>query len=378
LGIDHDDLWEEQTSLIQLARIPLYLRLFIIEYERSKQLPTTEAKLIKALIDRILEREKSREAAKIESFAKERLLSSFAYESVNQGYWLELPESVARDIFKKKVNVLKDESLIERDLTVGAAWQEIISNNLLTSINRPSIQWLHQLICDYFLGCEIGQIWTVGSEEDKTSLARRLSRYAWGLPCEVALSLLDRRTGATFLEQLIRLDGELARRAFESQTENDQQALVELVISEALKEGDPETDRLEKIAINLPSRITVQTLIDQFQVCNDEMDVPIAKAICALVVEHGVYLAAHRSGVDVSQAISERRFELVSEAVRRAGDQLMAWTNSTNEFVGFYAAKALWEFERGLAAETLKKLTRSSNPEIVRLVRDLMEEWNIE
>jgi hypothetical protein len=205
-----------------------------------------------------------------------------------------------------------------------------------------------------------------------------LSRYAWGLPCEVALSLLDRRTGATFLEQLIRLDGELARRAFESQTENDQQALVELVISEALKEGDPETDRLEKIAINLPSRITVQTLIDQSQVCNDEMDVPIAKAICALVVEHGVYLAAHRSGVDVSQAISERRFELVSEAVRRAGDQLMAWTNSTNEFVGFYAAKALWEFERGLAAETLKKLTRSSNPEIVRLVRDLMEEWNIE
>ncbi len=136
LGVNDNEQWEQQTSLVHLARIPLYLRLFIIEYEQSKQLPTTQAKLVKALIDRILEREKSREAAKIDNFAKERLLSSYAFETVEEGYWLEIPERIARDIFKRKVNELKSESLIEPDLTVGALWQEIVSNNLLTDLVR--------------------------------------------------------------------------------------------------------------------------------------------------------------------------------------------------------------------------------------------------
>lgn len=378
LGVDDDEQWEQQTSLVQLARIPLYLRLFIIEYEQSKQLPTTQARLVKALIDRILDREKSREAAKIDNSAKERLLSSFAYETVEKGYWLEVPQRIARDIFKRKVNELKSESLIGPYLTVGALWQEIISNNLLTVVDGSSVQWIHQLIFDYFLGGEISEIWSLGSDTKRLELTRRLSRYAWGLPCEVALSFLDRRRGADFLEQLIMLDGELARRAFEAQSEKDQRALSDLLISEAIKEGNPDTDRLDKIAINLPTRVTVQTLIDQSKVCPAEMDVPIAKAISELVIAHGGVLAAKRSGLDVGKAASTRQFGLVTAAVKRALDQLIAWTNSKNELICLYAARALWGFERSLAVDTLKKLMQSGKPEVVSLTKDVMEEYGIE
>ncbi len=192
------------------------------------------------------------------------------------------------------------------------------------------------------------------------------------------MSFLDRQRGADFLQQLIMLDGELARRAFESQSEKDQQALAELLISETIKEDDPDTDRLDKIAINLPTRVTVQTLIDQSRVCAAEMDVPIAKALSELVIAHGNVLAAKRSGLDVGKVASTRQFGLVTAAVNRALDQLTAWTNSKNELISLYAAKSLWGFDRSLAVNTLKKLMQSSKPEIVSRTKDVIEEYGIE
>ena len=218
----------------------------------------------------------------------------------------------------------------------------------------------------------------MGSETDRSSLTKKLSRYAWGLPCEVALNLLDGRAGAQFLEQLIMIDGELARRAFESQNEQDQKALTELLISETINAGEPDTAQLNRIAVNLPSPITVQTLIDQSKICDVKMDVPIAKAISALVVEHGPVVIASRSGLDFGQVISERRLGIVTAAVKRAINQLMAWSNSRNDFVSLYSAKGLWEFERGLATETLRRLWKTSPPEVVSSVKDVMEELGVE
>jgi predicted NACHT family NTPase len=82
LEIYDENLWEDQKSIVHLARIPLYLQLFILEYGRSEKLPNNHARLLKALIDRTLEREKSKHAAKVDAFAKERLLSGFAYDAV--------------------------------------------------------------------------------------------------------------------------------------------------------------------------------------------------------------------------------------------------------------------------------------------------------
>jgi hypothetical protein len=41
----------------------------------------------------------------------------------------------------------------------------------------------------------------------------------------------------------------------------------------------------------------------------------------------------------------------------------------------FYAAKGLYESDKGRATETLLKLYDSDNAKVVRLVKDLMEEW---
>jgi hypothetical protein len=368
----HDDLlWKEQTSIIHLARIPLYLQLFIAEFERSKELPTNQARLLKALIDRTLDREKAKQAARIDNFAKERLLGSFAYEGVLEGHWFRMPEPLARDIFGKEVQGLKAQSLIPQDLTVGAVWQEVVSNNFLTP-NRLSFEWIHQLICDYFLGCQIVHIWTVGSDHEKDELRSKLSTF-WTQPCSIGLGLLGDSTAAGFLEELVLVDWQLALRAFEAQVDEDQRSISEALVSEIIKEADQDAYRLKRLAVRLPSKAMVQTLIDKFDVCSNKTEASIAEALCAFMLEHTPSVVRYRLSGSLSQ-----RSERLSSAVRRATDVLLAWTNNRNERVSFYAAQALWESEKDRSAQTFKKLLRSDDEEIVRLVRHLMDEWNIE
>lgn len=379
LDIYNENLWDDQKSIVHLARIPLYLQLFILEYERSEKLPNNQARLLKALIDRTLEREKAKHAAKVDSLAKERLLSGFGFEAVLKGHWLRLPDYLAQEIFKNQLQKLKEEGFIEGGLTVGAAWQEIVSNNFLKVVSRRWTEWLHQLICDYFLGCEIVQIWTVRGDTEKEALAAALTTSAWAQACGIALGLLEQDRGARFLEDLTYGHPRLAQQAFEAQIEEDQRDLSTALLSEVIKTGDTDTERLNHIAVSLPCTVIVEAFIERFNFCSEEWDAPIAKAVSALLIAYSSPVLQYRLNAGDETYDSEfHYYQRLSSTLTRASDLLKAWTNHRNEFVSFYAAKGLWGLERELTARTFRKLTRSKNGEVVRMVRNLVDEWGIE
>jgi hypothetical protein len=363
---------------VHLARIPLYLQLFISEYKRTGDLPTSQAKLLQALIYITLEREKGRQAAAVDTATKERLLAAFAYQGLLEGYLLQLPEIYAREIFGQQVQKLKDRGEILPELTVGAVWQEVISNNLLKFAERPYVEWLHQLIFDYFLAGKIVRIWTVGTDEAKGRLTCSLGRYSWTQPCAIALGLIDPKNGARFLELLIYVDPELARRAFEAQSVEDQRKLAGALVDDVLEEGDTETERLKLLTVRLPTKLVVESLVHKFEGCTKEMEGSIAEAIAAMMIEHSAEVMKYREYGEMTYGGRAEQMESLSSAVRRATDALTAWTNNKNELVSFYAANGLYESDKGCATETLLKLYDSDNAKVIRLVKDLMEEWGIE
>jgi hypothetical protein len=374
LKVRDEDMWKDTAAAVHLARIPLYLQLFISEFKRSGELPSNQAKLLRALIDMKMSLEKAKQAGRVENFAKERLLSSLAFRSVSSGSWLRVHELVAMENLRAGVQEAKEQGLIGSEMTVGAVLQEVLSNNFLTARTRPWLEWLHQLILDYFLAVEIVRVWTIGELAEKGQLRKRLTRRTWAQACAIALGLLDEVRGARFLEHLIQLDAELARAAFEAQTEVDRRAIVEVLVTEVLDEGDPESDRLDALAEALPSETVVATLDDKLRVCDAGMDAVIARALCSMMVKHYSSI--------VPQAAPSWPFESapdgVSGAVRRATDLLRAWTNSRNELVRFFAAKGLWGAERDLAARTLRQLKETGGADVVRRVDELMGDWNIE
>lgn len=374
LKVRDEDLWKDSAAAVHLARIPLYLQLFISEFKRSGELPSNQAKLLRSLIDMKMSLEKVKQAGRVENFAKERLLSSLAFRSVSAGSWLRVPELVAMENLRVGVREAKEQGLISAEMTVGAVLQEVLSNNFLTARTRPWLEWLHQLILDYFLAVEIVRVWTIGELAEKGLLRKRLTRRTWTQACAIALGLLDEVNGARFLEHLVQLDSELARAAFEAQTEVDRRALAEVLVTEVLDEGDPETNRLDTLAEALPSKTIVATLDDKLRVCDAGMDSVIARALCSMMMKH--YPST------IAQAMPSWTFDNASDdvfgAVRRATDLLRAWTNSRNELVRFFAAKGLWGPERDLAARNFRGLKESGGPDVIRRVNELMGEWNIE
>jgi hypothetical protein len=175
-----------------------------------------------------------------------------------------LPDYLAQDLFKNQLRKLKDQSFVGADLTVGAAWQEITSNNFLKVRSRHWTEWLHQLICDYFLGCEIVQIWTVRGDTDRRNLSEALTTSAWAQACGIALGLLDQDDGAKFLENLTYSHARLAQQAFEAQIDEDQIGLSTALLSGIMETSNPETGRLDNIAVRLPSTVIVEAFSDKF------------------------------------------------------------------------------------------------------------------
>jgi hypothetical protein len=81
---------------------------------------------------------------------------------------------------------------------------------------------------------------------------------------------------------------------------------------------------------------------------------------------------------DISYDSESVYYNRLSSTLTRAMDLLKAWTNNSNDFMKFYAARGLWGLERDLAARTLKKLIRSKDAEVVRRVKNLIEDWGME
>lgn len=376
LDITNDDLWKNASSVIHLARIPLYLQLMITEFEVSGQLASTQAKLLKTLVLRAIDRE--RNTSQVDRFGKERLLASFAYKAHREGYSLTVPEYMVRSIFVTEIKNLKEFGFIHNELTFGTIWQEIFSNNFLKAVDFQWIEWLHQLILDYFLACEIVRIRVDNNSAENITLNAQLKMHNWEQPCSIALGLFDPVKGGEFIEKLMTLDSRVAEKAFINQTDEDAEKISKAIINEIVESTEPDAERLCKFVIHLPYKSIVETLFEHFRASGkSNIRVQITQAVTSIVIAH--YSSAYSEGTsEATMSQSEIRLRDRRESgVKRALQILSTWIANSDEFVCFYAAKGLWEYDKGRAAETLKALSRSKNKEVLALIQDLRSTWGI-
>lgn len=378
LDIHNERLWEDTSSILHLARIPLYLQLMITEFKRSKELPSNRAKLLKTLVHTIMQQERLKHAASVDHFAKERLLGSSAYKAIRKGYSLRLPDYEAQEILRAQLQKLKEESLIQPDLTFGAVWQEILSNNFLKVVDWLSIEWLHQLIFDYFLGSEIVRIWTGGIQAEIDEMNLTIDSSTLGQPCAIALGLLAPSDGARFLEHLITINIESAQEAFEGQSDEEQRQVSRDIIFDIIVKEE-ETERLNQVAVSLPYLPIIETLSETFRNSLASTRANIAEAISLMMMSYYVKIAAGRGSQEYRKEMESRelRYKHLRRSIKRASELLSAWTNNKDELVRFYSIKGLWEYDRGLAAKTLKKLYLENSPKTQLLVKRLMDDWGI-
>ena len=152
LGLDDNTLWENNNSLIHLARIPLFLQIYLETYKVSKELPDSKASLVRALVRIIINREESKAPFGFGIALLEKTLSSFSYELVKDGYNLRFPSRIAQTkiapILNKNIQYYSENSNVSLDVF----WKKTISANFLRENTEVEVEWLHQLLRDYFLG----------------------------------------------------------------------------------------------------------------------------------------------------------------------------------------------------------------------------------
>jgi len=382
LNVYKESEWRNSTSILHLARIPLYLQLIILEFKRSNQLPNSRAELLRILIHTIFQREGLRYAAKVDRYAKERLLASVAYQAISDGYSVRFLDSRAQSILQDASQRLKQQGMIQADLTFGAIWEEILSNNFLRVVDWMWIEWLHQLILDYFLACEIVHIRTEREPSKIKELNQRIERQSWEQACVVAIGLLDKSDGAMFLEDLIKIDAKIAQVAFESLPEEKGLDIANSMILDILKKDDPENERFLKLARTLPYLSIVQNFSLHFKSDGEPERIRIAEAVSSMVIKYYPLIAGNRL-TDPSIYYDElMEFQILDDtririAVKRGIELLNAWIGNKIDLVRFYAAKGLWETNRGRAAQTMKDLLLKGNKNLAEQVRELMGQWGI-
>jgi hypothetical protein len=380
LSFDRDDVWRNTASILHLARIPLYLQLIISEFQHSGELPRSRAQLLSALIHRIIQRESVRYAARVDRYAKEKLLGSFAYQAICEGYSLRLPDRRAQSLLRDEIQYLKQQGLIHADLTFGLIWQEILSNNFLRVSGSQWVEWLHQLIFDYFLACEIAHIRVDRDAARIRELNQRINRQTWEQACVIALGLLDPMHGVGFLGDLIRIDVRIAQMAFENQNEDAGWRLSESIITEIIDADDPSDDQLMRIALALPYLPIVETLYTCFRANSEVARARIAEAVSCLVIKYSPLVTEDTDSISYDnelQTIEIPDRSRIRSGVKRGIQLLTAWVGNRNDTVRFHAAKGLWETDRGRAAQALREIMLAGDERLEKKVMELMQDWGI-
>ena len=377
LHIHDDDVWEDITASVQLTRIPLFLQIFLDVFRQTRRLPDGRVMLLKALVDRILDREVARGNIGVDKLANEYLLGGLSFRSTTSGYSMRFSERYAHKQIIEILEILKTRGIITAAVTFGEIWQGMLSANFIKSVNGHSVEWLHQLIRDYFLGVESARIWDTGDETQMGYLTQRLMNKVWDTAYTIALGLLDERSGATFLWLLINASEENARRAFENQTEFVRTALINNLVCNILEKRDYDTKELKTISRALPYPEVVEGLDSKFySTSSDEMRVLLIEAISEMVIEY--YPKLCLSEKYLWSALYEARNQKTKKAVKRSEELLRKYLRNKNKIISFYAVKGLWEHDRPAAVAQLKKLKSSTNPMVISMVNDLIDEWGID
>jgi len=360
LGYDGDAAWRNSASILTLVRIPLYLQLLVSDFRRRGEVPRNKADLLRGLIQRTLDREPVRQAARVDRRAKEGLIGAIAYKAVREGYLLRVPHRHARLLLGQESLRLKGLGLIHGELTVETLWRELLSNNLWHEVGDKWVEWIHQLIVDYFLACEIARIRTEGNPRETLELHQLINRSVWEQPCIIALSLLDGVQGARFLVDLLKTDTRIAQLAFDNVDEGDAREIADCLFSEGRESPSAFGERLRSVALALPYLSVVQRLGTCFRELGHPIRQEIAEAVSAMVMKYYPLLVQEvRDRVryyDDRQAIEMLDRGRIKIGVNRGLELLTAWSANSNDHVRFHAAKGIWETDRGRASEVFRAL----------------------
>ncbi len=381
LNIHDDDSWDDETASVQLARIPLYLQIFLDVFKQTGELPHGRAMLLKALVNKIYSREKGRGNINLDQLASERMLSSLSFQSVESDYYLRFPEQYAQQKLLDVFELLRTCGMIAATTVFGDAWRDILSANFLKTVTDNSIEWLHQLIRDYFLGIEYARIWQTDDEQQLEALQHRLRGKIrhWDTPSTIALSLLDPKSAASFLLFLIDAGEEKAKHAFENQTVSTRLAIANHLVCSVLDKGDPESHELRIATWSLPYPEIAEALGSNFYYSADlEMQAMLIEAIGEMVIEHLPSIDDETFALYWHSRRDIARYQQAKAAMKRCAELLNKYLRNSNELASFNAAKGLWEHDRQAAMDQLKKLLQSSDAGVVEKVKDLLDEWGVE
>jgi len=101
LEINNETTWDNNSSILHLAKIPLYLKLIISNFKKEGELPNNLAQLLKSFIIAITQRETVRYSSSIDIIAKEMLLGRLTYELNKIDYSLSIPETIILKVLKR-------------------------------------------------------------------------------------------------------------------------------------------------------------------------------------------------------------------------------------------------------------------------------------
>ncbi|MBD3338168.1 MAG: NACHT domain-containing protein [Candidatus Lokiarchaeota archaeon] len=365
LDLYNNDIWEKETSFVNLARIPLHLYMIILKFRKSGELPSNKAKMLRTFVFHMVERDKSKQAAQLNIEIKEQILGKLAYESIKADYYLSIPKNFAHKQIKVIFQFLRNRGEIDMNITFDNIWRELLSNNFLVKHRDyhdnygplSSVQWLHQMIFDYFLACEIINVLLFDSEKEKRDLLdiMRSNPYKWGQACQIALGLVTYQQASIFIEMFVdNFCYKTAQNAFKDQNEDDAYNLSKTIIEKFTFDNFWDEDSLSKISLTLPYIPFVSSLIESFKRGDENDRVKFASIVSKIVIKH-----------------------YKSEGAKIGEEILQSWIHNKNEGVRFYAAKGYWERDKGLSAMVLKKLLKNGSSEIQQKVLEFMEEWGI-
>jgi hypothetical protein len=254
------------------------------------------------------------------------------------------------------------------NITFDHVWRELLSNNFLVKPREyqdeynygpmNSVQWLHQMIFDYFLACEIINVLLFGTEKEKRDMLdiMRSNHHKWEQACQIALGLVTYQQASSFIEMFVdNFCYEIAQEAFREQNEDDAYNISKTIIERSMINDFLDEDSLSKISLTLTYNPFVNALITTFKKGNESDRVIIASIVSKVVIE---------------------KYE--SEGAKKSEKILESWINNKNEGVQFYAAKGYWERNKGTSAMVLRKLLKNGSLKIQEKVIELMEDWGIE
>jgi len=377
LEINNNTNWDNKSSILHLARIPLYLKLIINNFKKEGELPKNLAQLLKSFIITITQRETVRYSSSIDIIAKERLLGRLTYELTKKNYSLSIPETIILNVLRKIFMELKGEGFISSKLTISEIWYELLSNNFLKRSENNKIEWLHPLLFDYFLGSELANILSDTKQEKVSELYNLLDKSIKEQPVIIALGILDSYTASAFLKKILKINELFAQNVYLGQEEDKKLTLADILITKELSSSD--FDLISEVATGLPFYEFVEKLYQSFKYNSEKCKVGISQIITTIIIKnYEETLVKYEFYTFFENRNDKNRKEHIRIGIKRSFQVLSTLINNKNELVQFYSAKGLWEYDKGRSAEVLKKLNSSETYEVSKLVKDLMEEWGIE